>query len=189
MPYDEESNLKAEIVHVLLEHGADVTARDDSHSTPLHLASSNWSPNIVRLLIEHDADVDVVDENHKTPLLLASSGVSVKPALLLQHKAYVNEQKKQDDSHSFAWEDKSIARAETVRVLLEHGADVTAQDDAYSMPLHLASSEGAPDIARLLIEYGADINSLDGNRKTPLHLAASGVSAQKKNCALVTAEG
>ena len=83
MPYDEESNLKAEIVHVLLEHGADVTARDDSHSTPLHLASSNWSPNIVRLLIEHDADVDVVDENHKTPLLLASSGVSVKPALLL----------------------------------------------------------------------------------------------------------
>ena len=92
----------------------------------------------------------------------------------------MNEQKKQDDSHSFAWEDKSIARAETVRVLLEHGADVTAQDDAYSMPLHLASSEGAPDIARLLIEYGADINSLDGNRKTPLHLAASGVSAKKK---------
>jgi ankyrin repeat protein len=32
-----------ETILVLLEHGADVTARDDTHSTPLHLASAGVS--------------------------------------------------------------------------------------------------------------------------------------------------
>jgi hypothetical protein len=45
---------------------------------------------------------------------------------------------------------KSQAKIETVWILLEHGADVTALD--------LASSDVSPDIVRLLIKYGAVVN-------------------------------
>jgi ankyrin repeat protein len=53
---------------VLLEHGADVSARDDSHSTPLHLVSYMGNGKAVGLLIRHGADVNAQDERHRTPL-------------------------------------------------------------------------------------------------------------------------
>jgi ankyrin repeat protein len=74
--------------------------------------------------------------------------------------------------------DEPKARVEVARVLLEHGADVTARDDTYSMPLHLISSTRSPEVARLLIEHGADVNALDGSLKAPLHLASSSVSVK-----------
>ena len=75
----EEAYSKDKSVLVLLEHGADVTARDNTHSTPLHRALSLGSPDIVRLLIEHGADVNAPNRDHKMPLHLASV-VSVKTA-------------------------------------------------------------------------------------------------------------
>ena len=72
-----------QVVQVLLEHGADVTSRDDTHSTPLHLASLNAYPGIVRLLIEHGADVNARDRSRNTPLFLALSSWQLKFMWLL----------------------------------------------------------------------------------------------------------
>lgn len=72
---------------------------------------------------------------------------------------------------------KFDTKVETVQVLLEHDADVTARDDTHSTPLHLAASEGSLEITQLLVKYGAAINARDGNGKTPLHLVSEIVSA------------
>lgn len=77
-PYRLNHIAKAETVRLLLAHDADVTARNKTHSTPLHLASSNGSAETVRLLIESDADVTAQDENHSTALHLVSSWVSTR---------------------------------------------------------------------------------------------------------------
>jgi len=45
------------------------------------------------------------------------------------------------------------------QVLIEHGADVNAQDDNKSTPLHLASSGGHVELAQVLIEHGANVNA------------------------------
>jgi ankyrin repeat protein len=74
---------KADTVRLLLRHGADVEAQDESHSTPLHMASSLGIPEIVQLLIEHGSDVNIEDCSHRTPLHHASSWVSVRTTLLL----------------------------------------------------------------------------------------------------------
>ena len=66
------SREKVIIVRLLVEKGADVTAKDKSFSTPLHLASSFGTPEIVRLLIERGADITAEDERRRTPLHLAS---------------------------------------------------------------------------------------------------------------------
>jgi ankyrin repeat protein len=50
---------------------------------------------------------------------------------------------------------------DAVRVLLEHGADTTAQDNDGSTPLHLASQEGHVEAARILLEHGAETTAQD----------------------------
>ena len=76
--YSVKSNGKLKIVRLLIEKGANVSARDKTHSTPLHLASSSGMPEITRLLIKHGANVKAQDRGHRTPLHLASSWVSGK---------------------------------------------------------------------------------------------------------------
>jgi len=70
-------------------------------------------------------------------------------------------------------------KADTVRLLIEHGVDVTAQDGSHSTPLHLASSLGSLEIVRLLIEHGADVTAQDVSHRTPLHLVSSWVRTTK----------
>ena len=66
-----------------------------------------------------------------------------------------------------------------MRLLLQHGADVTALDDTHSTPLHLASSKGSAETVELLIQHGAFVNAQNEFRSTPLHLAASSLLALK----------
>ena len=81
-------------MQVLIRHGADVTARDNTQSTPLHLASSKWCAEAVNLLIRHGADVDSRNGNQSTPLhLAASSHLALKGTivrLLLRHGANID---------------------------------------------------------------------------------------------------
>lgn len=84
----ELSKEKAEIVRLLIEKGADVTARDENHSTPLHLASSSGFLESVRLLLEHGARVAVQDRCCRTPLHLASAWVGVTTVFPLEKGSY-----------------------------------------------------------------------------------------------------
>ena len=74
-----------EIVRLLIEQGADVTAKDKNLSTPLHLASSAGIPESVQLLIGRGADINAEDMSRRTPLHLASASCWVgtkDPSLL-----------------------------------------------------------------------------------------------------------
>ena len=70
---------------------------------------------------------------------------------------------------------------DTMRLLIHHGADMVAQDETHSTPLHMAAFWCNIEAVRLLIEHGADVTSRDGNRRTPLHLALSRVSVETDN--------
>ena len=63
-------------------------------------------------------------------------------------------------------------RLEVGRMLIEHGADVTAQDNDGQTPLHLASQAGQLEVGRMLIERGAGVSALNKDGQTPLHLAS-----------------
>ena len=95
---DAKSDYRGDIVQVLIEHGADVTALDNTRATPLHLASSGGSAETMRVLIKHGADVSARNGSRQTPLHLASSSGSTETAwLLLNHGVDVNAQ---DASHN-----------------------------------------------------------------------------------------
>ena len=61
-----------------------------------------------------------------------------------------------------------------VLYLLEHSANVTAQDKDGSMPLHWASRKGRVEVICVLLRHKADAKAQDKNKSTPLHQASSG---------------
>ena len=71
--------------------------------------------------------------------------------------------------------------------LLEHGADVNAQDKGGLIPLHNASSYGHLDVAALLIRFNTEVNATDRWGFTPLHEAAQ--KGRTQLCALLLAHG
>jgi hypothetical protein len=66
------------VSRVLLAHGADVNARSDDLSTPLHVAANFGMVEVVRVLLEHGASVGAEDGEGRTPFQLASSPDIIK---------------------------------------------------------------------------------------------------------------
>ena len=62
-------------------------------------------------------------------------------------------------------------RMETVRMLLDAGANINERDANEITPLIIAITNNHPDVARFLIERGADIKAVDWYGRTPLWAA------------------
>jgi len=84
------------------------------------------------------------------------------------------------DVHSRRFEEESTPLHEAASrghvgvacLLLDCGADVTAQDKRMWTPLHRASAEGHADLIRILFKRGGDVKALDNFGSTPLHWAS-----------------
>ncbi len=156
----------------LLDHGADIGARDQSLSqnTPLHWAAMNGHRAMVELLLSRKADPNaILIPDGSTPLLLATrkSFRSVCEALLAR-----GANPNLSDSASEVPLDAAASRGDEaiVRLLLDKGAEVNRKSKSGTTSLHRTSST---NIARLLLERGAEVNAQDEEGRSPLHVAAS----------------
>jgi len=123
-PYDIDT------IQFFLDHGADVDAVDDNHSTLLHRASYDGIVKVAQLLLEHGANTNARNNEGQTPL----------------HRVLVK--------LSDGW----ASYLDTIQLLLKHGAEVDALDNAKSTPLHLASQCGSAKAMQLLLECGASVH-------------------------------
>jgi ankyrin repeat protein len=62
------------VTRLLLEHGANINARDDTFFTPLHSAARYGRVEVARLLLEHGANVGAEDEDGRTASDVAVGG-------------------------------------------------------------------------------------------------------------------
>ncbi|MHB8715773.1 MAG: ankyrin repeat domain-containing protein, partial [Sulfuricaulis sp.] len=63
----------AQAAKVLIEAGADVSAKGERQDTPLHHAVAQGHPEVVKLLVENGARTDVRNADGETPLDFAIS--------------------------------------------------------------------------------------------------------------------
>jgi ankyrin repeat protein len=147
---------RPDIVRVLVETGADLTARTEFNRTPLHVALRG-QPELVPLLRELGAEVDAPsaaylgDVGSLTRHLDdgTSPGDRVSGVDLLSWAAYGG-------------------AAPTAELLLARGAD------ADTGALHFAAGGGRLALVRLLLDAGADVNRRDpATGRTPLHAAVA----------------
>ena len=132
-----------ELVKTLLDHGADVNARDAVSSTPLMYAMSE--PEIFRLLLERGADVTLQCDVEITVLdvLLCEKKLDLAQ-LVVDHGADVNER---NYYLTRAVEDGEV---DVVQFLLRNGADANQTNDEGESPSYLARLHDHRDIALLL---------------------------------------
>ena len=85
-----KGNLKK--VKELLEHGADVNAKDNDDQTALHRSAHNGRTDVVRLLLEHGTDINIKDNDGRTALhWSAENGHTDTVRVLMENGANQNE--------------------------------------------------------------------------------------------------
>lgn len=73
------------MTELLLNKGADVTARAANESTPLHFAADVNQPKVAELLLANGADVNARNRLDETPLLRAAmNGVNCSKDMMLE---------------------------------------------------------------------------------------------------------
>ena len=164
---------EVEVVYMLIDCGANVTAQNKDGETPLHLASRRGEVAVFPMLVERGANISAQNKDRETPLHLASRYGQVEVAhMLIDHGADVTAQDTSGVTPLHVA--SSHGQAEVARMLIEHGADVTALGENGETPLHLASKRGQVEAVRMLIEHGADVNAQNEDGLTPFRLASQG---------------
>ncbi|TFV52384.1 ankyrin repeat domain-containing protein [Blastococcus sp. TF02A_35] len=151
---------RAEVVDVLVDAGADLSARTEHHRTPLHVALEH-APDLVPLLVSRGAPVDApsaayLDDVERLTAELDGGAALTDPTTGVDLLAWA----------AFG------GAAGTARLLLDRGAD------ADGGALHAATTAGHLELVRLLLEAGADVDGRDADTgRTPLHSAVAAGAA------------
>uniref|UniRef100_A0A8I5T6M0 Ankyrin repeat domain-containing protein 27 n=1 Tax=Pongo abelii TaxID=9601 RepID=A0A8I5T6M0_PONAB len=114
---------RADLIPLLLKHGANAGARNADQAVPLHLACQQGHFQVVKCLLDSNAKPNKKDLSGNTPLIYACSGGHHEVvALLLQHGASINTSNNKGNTalHEAVIEKHVFV----VELLLLHGASV-----------------------------------------------------------------
>jgi phospholipid transport system substrate-binding protein len=135
---------------------------------PFHLAAGTHDPQETRRYLISKGDINLRDEEGLTALHWVAGGLPWV-ARKTHDPADENMALKLREP---GWKDEdNYKQLETLRVLLNRGADVNAQDIKLRTPLHFAIEYNNYEMVKALLENGADKNRNDNIGRSPLRLA------------------
>ena len=134
-------NGRIDVVKLLLEHGADVNARD-----ALKCAAENGRIDVVKLLLEHGANLHAKDEWALKVAIRYYHTEVVK--LLLENGADVHK------SDFFLLYPSEAGCIDLIKILIEYGMNVRAYND---QAIECAYNMGHIEVVKLLLEHGAKL--------------------------------
>ncbi len=144
--------------------------RDDRGNSPVMYAAALGSLESMKALAEAGADVNAANDFGATPLMWCA-GDAAKVRYLLAKGANVNARSKLGRTPLMIAANYDGA-VESVRLMIEKGADVKAQDEGGASVLASAAYVNNVEVARLLLAKGAAVNTKDVLGITPLIQAA-----------------
>ena len=150
------------LIKSLLRYGAKFQKTDIDATNSLHFALRRGNQDLIRMLLDLGADANLrllQDERGTTPL----------------YEAVMNEVASGDEHHEPYIDGIELySPLETIRLLLDRGADPNAKQIGEETILHAAIIVGSPlETIRLLLDRGADSNAKISGEETILHKAIS----------------
>ena len=195
--------LDAELVGVLLAHGAKADVKNDYGASPLGEAVKAGNAPLVATLLKSGADVNAANVDGETTLMLASRAGSVAVVKeLLAHGADVNAHEIWREQTALMWAADS-ANAEFVKLLIQHGADVHTRAAANDWgaqitsepraqyrptggltPLLFAARSGCVECVRAIVAAGEDVDRPTPDGVTALMIALDNYEFDTANALL-----
>jgi ankyrin repeat protein len=138
-------------------------------ATPFMRAARKCDVEMMRILLDAKADVTLTQKSGNTPLMLCAGAVSGGNS---------------EDTPERVSEDEAPA---AIRLALDAGVDVNAQNATGDTVLHTAATSGGgqPAIIRLLVEHGARMDVKNKADRTPLDAATRARQPNEKVVALL----
>ena len=165
--YDTSSKRKVALVKPFLDKGADINAKSGGF-TALNLAVLSCQDLLVTTLLAHNASAQ------GTSLVCLNWGLSTENLeQLLEGGAMLEARDSRHHKTALIWAAETGALA-AIRVLLDYGANVNAQDEQKLSALRYAAANARTETVQLLLERGADPKMEDWGGKTPLVAVAWG---------------
>ena len=169
------------VIKVLLEK-ADVNLKDDLGNSPIHLAVAKKKDEIFDLLLEKNADVNLggLDGKTKNQTALYAAVLQDREDLvqkLIEKGANPN---LADSEGAYPLSEAVVRRdanTQIVKLLLDAGANVNAQESnkgtalIYAASNKAISSQRRQEIVKMLLDKGADKSIKDKNGKNALDWA------------------
>jgi ankyrin repeat protein len=136
-----------EAVEVLLDHGADVNAKQVRGQTAVMWAAAEGHAEVIEVLAAHGADLSAASVESTKPERRPAGGMT---ALLFAARQ---------------------GHLDAARALLDAGADINQASADSTSPLLIAVVNGHYELADELLERGADSSIADNNGRAPLYAA------------------
>ncbi len=158
---------RSAIIRLLIDHGANVNARDVAESTPLHFAARYADKQTVELLLTKGADVNAKNKKKgRTPLFEAmTSPIAGRKEVV---ELLVAKGAKVSAFHLAAY----MGDMGKLEKYLQEGINVNTPGEFNNTALHAASNSGKKNIVEFLISKGALVDAKDAFSMTPLFYAA-----------------
>ena len=143
----------ADILSLLLEHGADVDVCTEYCHTPLIQASIKGKLEAGQYLLDRGANINFQNRYNRTPLFMAVFYGHVEfVQMLLKRGAKTNTHDTSFGNTPLHWAVHK-RNIQVVRWLLEHGANINVRDNRAETPSQCPSDH---EIKELLSKYGAE---------------------------------
>ncbi|TCM96847.1 hypothetical protein EV294_10458 [Paenibacillus sp. BK033] len=148
------------VAEVLTEAGADVNIRDEMLNSPFLYAGAEGYLDILRLTIDAGADTKITNRYGGIAIIPASEHGYVEVVRELLERTDINA----NHVNNLGWtalleaiilNNGNKRQVETVKLLIEHGADVNLADNDGVTPLQHARKRGFKEIEQLLVNAGA----------------------------------
>ncbi|XP_055848375.1 alpha-latrotoxin-Lhe1a-like [Episyrphus balteatus] len=173
-------NKQFELAQLLLNHGADVNARDKCNEPPVYYSIQNYDVAMTKLLVLKGASVQ---QNPKLLTLACTYEPDKSPIFHPIQNSYENKLLLLKAASIQRYSDQTCK--EIIEILLENKVDIEATDSQGRTALHLIASSkykksfecNKPDdkikteIAKMLLNMGANVNAKTKDGSSALHLA------------------
>lgn len=148
--------------------GTDVNSPDPDGDYPLHVAARRGRVVIAQHLLDSGADPNAFNLGGATPLRVALENGKTQVAQVLVKKGAA------DDPQALFFDlvRDGVTDRDSLKLLLERGADIDARDGKGDAAIHIAVRNNQVLLVKRLIDQRADLNQPNDEGRTPLQIAA-----------------